>query len=248
MPEEEEAELATIYRSKGFSASEARTIAHRIIQDPTTARDRLVREELGLDPAQLRSPIRAAARPVPRLRRGADRAGHPYLLGGGDLAFRISLVASLAVLFLVGAGVSLLTGRSTLFLPARQVASGPPRRHVRRRPRHRGLGRVISHASPARLLAIALLMATIAVGLMLVLLHSALIPAVAGGFIFGALFLFVATGIGGDPEAADAAWRAEAADLASHPPSPTALAAPGSEPATRRGPITTAEPVTMAGR
>jgi hypothetical protein len=106
---------------------------------------------------------------------------------------------------------------------------------------------VISHASPARLLGIALLMATIAVGLMVVLLHSAVIPAVAGGFIFGALFLFVATGIGGDPEASDAAWRAEAADLASHPPSPASPATPDGEPVTEGGPVTAAEPVMVAG-
>ncbi len=48
----------------------------------------------------------------------------PYLFGGGDLAFRVSLIASLAVLFLVGAGVSLLTGRGMLFSGLRQVALG----------------------------------------------------------------------------------------------------------------------------
>jgi vacuolar iron transporter family protein len=124
MPEEEEAELATIYRSKGFSASEARTIAHRIVQDPTTALDTLVREELGLDPGQLGSPIGAATGSFLAFAGGAIVPVIPYLLGGGDLAFRISLVASLAVLFLVGAGVSLITGRSTLFSGLRQVAIG----------------------------------------------------------------------------------------------------------------------------
>jgi VIT1/CCC1 family predicted Fe2+/Mn2+ transporter len=42
--------------------------------------------------------------------------------GGG--AFIASLALSLVALFAVGAGVSLLTGRSTLFSGARQVAIG----------------------------------------------------------------------------------------------------------------------------
>jgi VIT1/CCC1 family predicted Fe2+/Mn2+ transporter len=48
----------------------------------------------------------------------------PYLFGSGAVAFGVSLGASLAALFLVGAGVSLLTGRSLLFSGARQVGIG----------------------------------------------------------------------------------------------------------------------------
>ena len=82
---------------------------------------------------------------------------------------------------------------------------------------------MIRRASPARLLGVALLMATIVVGILLVLLHSPVIAAIVGGALFGALFLFIATGLGGDPEAADAAWRAEAPDLASPAPRPIPL-------------------------
>ena len=60
MPEEEEAELAAAYRAKGFSAAEAARIAHRIFEDPDTALDMLVQEELGLDREQLGSPLGAA--------------------------------------------------------------------------------------------------------------------------------------------------------------------------------------------
>src|SRR5436853_6243911 len=41
MPEEDEAELAASYRSKGFSHDEAARIAHRIFEDPDTALDML---------------------------------------------------------------------------------------------------------------------------------------------------------------------------------------------------------------
>ena len=48
----------------------------------------------------------------------------PYLFGGGTAILLISLVASLIGLFAVGAGVSLITGRGTLFSGARQVVIG----------------------------------------------------------------------------------------------------------------------------
>ena len=124
MPEEEEAELATIYRSKGFSAEEASRIAHRIFEDKEAALNTLIREELGLDPDQLGSPLGASAGSFLAFAAGASVPLVPYLFGGGQLAFAVSLIASLAVLFLVGAGVSLITGRGTLFSGLRQVAIG----------------------------------------------------------------------------------------------------------------------------
>jgi len=48
----------------------------------------------------------------------------PYLVTSGSSAFAASLGLSLVALFIVGAGVSLLTGRSMLFSGARQVAIG----------------------------------------------------------------------------------------------------------------------------
>ena len=77
MPEEEEAELAAAYRAKGFAPDEAAPIAHRIFQDPETALDMLVREELGLDPDELGSPWGAAAGSMVAVRDRRRRAGHP---------------------------------------------------------------------------------------------------------------------------------------------------------------------------
>jgi VIT1/CCC1 family predicted Fe2+/Mn2+ transporter len=48
----------------------------------------------------------------------------PYLFGSGAAAFWVAITASLGALFLVGAGVSLLTGRSLVFSGARQVGIG----------------------------------------------------------------------------------------------------------------------------
>ncbi|MFL5681476.1 MAG: VIT1/CCC1 transporter family protein [Chloroflexota bacterium] len=124
MPEEEEAELAAVYRSKGFSEDEAARIAHRLFADPDTALDTLVREELGLDPDELGSPWGAAIGSFIAFGIGALVPVVPYLFRDGAVAFYGALGLSLVALFAVGAGVSLLTGRSTLFSGLRQVGIG----------------------------------------------------------------------------------------------------------------------------
>lgn len=124
MPEEEEAELAASYRAKGFTHEEATAIAHRIFQDPETALDMLVREELGLDPDELGSPWGAAIGSFLAFAAGAVVPVIPYLFGGGTTILVISLGISLIALFGVGAAVSLLTGRNLVFSGLRQLAIG----------------------------------------------------------------------------------------------------------------------------
>ena len=141
MPAEEEAELATLYRSKGFSADEARTIAHRIFQDPEAALETLIREELGLDPDELGSPWGAAFGSFLAFAGGAAVPVIPYLLATGGVAFAASIAASVVALALVGTGVSLITGRGTIFSAVRQVVIGAAAATVTF-----GVGRVIGVA------------------------------------------------------------------------------------------------------
>jgi VIT1/CCC1 family predicted Fe2+/Mn2+ transporter len=124
MPEEEEAEMASLYRAKGFREDEAKAIAHRLFEDPERALEQLIREELGLDPDELGSPLGAAGGSFVAFALGAFVPVLPYLLGSGGVAFGAALGLSLLALFAVGAGVSLLTGRSVLFSGARQVGIG----------------------------------------------------------------------------------------------------------------------------
>jgi len=124
MPEEEEAEMAALYRAKGFREDEAKAIAHRLFENPEHALDQLIREELGLDPDELGSPFGAAFGSFVAFALGAFVPVLPYLVGGGVAAFVAAIVTSLGALFAVGAGVSLLTGRGVLFSGARQVAIG----------------------------------------------------------------------------------------------------------------------------
>jgi vacuolar iron transporter family protein len=124
MPEEEQRELVSLYMAKGFSRSEAERIAARMFEDPETALDALIREELGLDPDELGSPWGAAGGSFAAFCVGAALPVLPYFFGGGSASFAASLVLSLGGLFLVGAGVSLVTGRGVLFSGLRQTGIG----------------------------------------------------------------------------------------------------------------------------
>ena len=124
MPQEEQAELAAVFRSKGFTGPEAARIAERLFEQPDMALDMLVREELGLDPDELGSPWGAAFGSFVAFAIGAVIPVIPFLVGAGTSAVIASLVLSLIALFVVGAGVSLLTGRGVLFSGFRQLAIG----------------------------------------------------------------------------------------------------------------------------
>jgi VIT1/CCC1 family predicted Fe2+/Mn2+ transporter len=95
-----------------------------MFRDPQHALDTLVREELGLDPDELGSAWGAAAGSFVAFGIGALVPVVPYFIVAGSGAFVSSIALSLAALFAVGAGVSLLTGRSLLFSGARQVLIG----------------------------------------------------------------------------------------------------------------------------
>jgi VIT1/CCC1 family predicted Fe2+/Mn2+ transporter len=124
MPDEERAELAAIYRTKGFTEEEANRVAARLFGDPKAALDTLIREELGLDPDQLGSPWGAAFGSLVAFAAGAAVPVLPYLLTSGAVAFGVSIALSLAAMFVVGIAISLLTGRSALFSGIRQVGIG----------------------------------------------------------------------------------------------------------------------------
>jgi VIT1/CCC1 family predicted Fe2+/Mn2+ transporter len=124
IPEEELEELVVIYRSKGLPEEDARRFAEHIFQDPEVALQTLVREELGLDENGMGSPWAAAAGSFLAFTIGAIIPVLPFLFGGGDLAIFVSFGISLVALFVLGALVSLLTGRSLLFSGFRQVAIG----------------------------------------------------------------------------------------------------------------------------
>lgn len=82
-PREEAAELALIYAARGIPKDEAQGLADRIVADPARALDTLAREELGLDPEELGSPIGAAAFSFGAFAIGASIPLAPFLFLAG---------------------------------------------------------------------------------------------------------------------------------------------------------------------
>lgn len=125
VPDEEKEEMVLIYQAKGLSEVQARALADRLMADKSSALDTLVREELGIDPAELGgSAWAAAATSFFLFAAGAVVPVAPYFVLGGWAAVIASLALSSFALALVGAGTSLFTGRRVLFSAGRQVAIG----------------------------------------------------------------------------------------------------------------------------
>jgi VIT1/CCC1 family predicted Fe2+/Mn2+ transporter len=123
-PEAEAQELALIYAAKGLPPKQADRLAKRLVADPENALDTLAREELGLNPAELGSPLGAALSWLTAFGAGAVVPLAPYLLGGGSSALGWTIGLTAAGLFSVGATLSLFTGRHAVFSGARMLALG----------------------------------------------------------------------------------------------------------------------------
>lgn len=122
-PKEEAEELALIYEARGIPLAEARDVATKLIANPEKALDTLAREELGLNPDDLGSPIGAAISSFIMFSIGASLPIIPFLLGlsrGVEIAAAIAGVA----LFAVGAAFSLFSGRSALVGGMRMLLIG----------------------------------------------------------------------------------------------------------------------------
>jgi VIT1/CCC1 family predicted Fe2+/Mn2+ transporter len=124
MPDVERQELAALYVAKGLSQDEADLVADRLMRDPEHALDTKIREQLGLDPSELGSPWGAAGSSFLTFGVGAIIPLAPFLLTSGLAATLASVVLALASLFVVGALVSLLTGKGLLYSGLRQVLIG----------------------------------------------------------------------------------------------------------------------------
>jgi VIT1/CCC1 family predicted Fe2+/Mn2+ transporter len=124
-PEEEAEELALIYQSRGLPEEHAKALAEKLISDPALALDTLAREELNVDPDELGgSAWVAAVTSFLLFSAGAIIPVLPYFFTDGGAAVALSVLLSLIGLFAIGAGITLITGRSALFSGGRQVAFG----------------------------------------------------------------------------------------------------------------------------
>ncbi|MCU7825348.1 VIT1/CCC1 transporter family protein [Kitasatospora sp. DSM 101779] len=121
-PHGELAELAQLYVAKGVEPELAHEVARQLSRDPEQTLAVHAREELGVDPDDLPSPLVAAASSFACFALGALLPLLPYLLGAA--ALWPALIASAAGLFLCGAVVARVTARSWWFSGLRQLALG----------------------------------------------------------------------------------------------------------------------------
>jgi len=124
-PAEEQEELALIYQSKGLEESHAKELAARIMSNPDITLDTLSREELGIDPAELGgSAWEAALTSFFLFAFGAIFPIFPFLFREGMTAVYLSLAISSVGLFIIGAAITLMTGRNVFYSGFRQVLFG----------------------------------------------------------------------------------------------------------------------------
>jgi VIT1/CCC1 family predicted Fe2+/Mn2+ transporter len=124
-PEEEAEELALIYEARGVPKDEAQRMAQHIISDPEAALESLAREELNVDPAELGgSAWEAALTSFFLFSIGAIIPILPYTFLSGTAGILVSMAFSAVGLFVVGAAITLFTGRSVIYSGFRQVVFG----------------------------------------------------------------------------------------------------------------------------
>ena len=121
-PLAEQRELAAMFRERGVEARVAREVAEQISRNPDHALNVHVREELGVDPHELPSPVYAAAGSLVSFAVGAIIPLLPYLAGASSLWLALVLAALAAIGG--GGAVARLTERPFWRGAARQLILG----------------------------------------------------------------------------------------------------------------------------
>jgi vacuolar iron transporter family protein len=120
MPEDERAQLILIYRAKGLTEDEAEALADRLISPA----DRNLRQSpLNFVPPG-GSPWIAAGSSFLLFASGALFPVLPFVFVAGSEAVVVGIILSAMVLFLIGAGTTLFTGRGFVWSGMRQLMIG----------------------------------------------------------------------------------------------------------------------------
>lgn len=122
-PEAERRELAAIYRNRGVDREIADELATQLMRDPTLALEVHAREELGVDPGSLGSPVAAAVSSFLAFAVGAILPLLPWFFAGGRGTVVASVVIGLVAAAAVGVALAVATERPWPRAVARQVAA-----------------------------------------------------------------------------------------------------------------------------
>jgi VIT1/CCC1 family predicted Fe2+/Mn2+ transporter len=124
-PEGERKELVLIYMAKGIPEAQARELVDELLKDKKRAHEVLVREELGINPEELKgSAMEAALFSFILFAIGAILPVFPFFFTHGFPAIIWSAVISTVGLFVIGAAITLFTGKSMWYSGFRQVLFG----------------------------------------------------------------------------------------------------------------------------
>ncbi|HEY8656564.1 MAG TPA: VIT1/CCC1 transporter family protein [Candidatus Limnocylindria bacterium] len=113
-PEHEQHEITVIYRAKGIPRPDAERIAAHVMQDPEVALDLMAREELGLNPDELGSPIAVAFSSMAAFGSGAIVPVLPFLFLPVATAAPVAALLTVVALLLTGGYTARMIGRPPL--------------------------------------------------------------------------------------------------------------------------------------
>jgi vacuolar iron transporter family protein len=122
-PDAEQRELELIYLQRGVSPEVAHRVVAELMASPESALSTHAREELGIDPSALGSPIQAALASFLTFAIGAFVPLAPFLSGSSTSTAVLASVALAGLAALsVGFVLAHFTGRSRLYSSARSLA------------------------------------------------------------------------------------------------------------------------------
>jgi vacuolar iron transporter family protein len=121
-PEGEKRELVRIYENRGVEPEVANQLAKEMMRTPELALETHAREELGISPGALGSPIQAASSSFATFAVGALVPLIPWLVTSGTAAIIGSVIAAGVAAVAVGAALSLFTDRRWWWSALRQLA------------------------------------------------------------------------------------------------------------------------------
>lgn len=124
-PEGELKEITLIYIAKGIPEAQAHEMAVEVMSDHNRAHEVLVKEELGINPEELKSSAwEAAITSFILFAIGAIIPLAPFFWLSGFAAIAASVIFSTLGLFIIGSAITLFTGKSIWFSGGRQVVFG----------------------------------------------------------------------------------------------------------------------------
>jgi VIT1/CCC1 family predicted Fe2+/Mn2+ transporter len=110
-PHVETVELTQIYQARGIDYDQARVLAEAMMSDPDRALEAHAREELGISPGSIGSPVAAASSSFVAFCLGALVPLLPWFVSGHGGAVVASVLLALVAAVIVGAGTARFTGR-----------------------------------------------------------------------------------------------------------------------------------------